>query len=249
MVNRGNPSNTPPSVEAGSSTSYTFVQEDPYTTYREPDHDINSESTTSRNAGSTEGDNDDDEQREFATHATFISGQPNTNNQHTPIHTVNFTQRIVRTPDDMPRAGTKTAPKKFKGEYDFIETFLRDYEKLCYAYNATTDSDKCERLFDYVDKKVKQLIEGRPSYARRNWQELKAELLRLYDAERDKTRYTIKDLRKVKRRWKKKGIRNLETWKKYQREFLTVSGWMIQKERLTRRDEAITFWRGIDSDL
>ena len=58
-----------------------------------------------------------------------------------------------------------------------------------------------------------------------------------------------KDLRKLTNKWHKKVIRNLETWKKYQRDFLTISGWLLKKKKITVADEAARFWHGIHKSL
>ena len=152
-------------------------------------------------------------------------------------------------PDEMLAAGTKSAPRRFKGEYDYIATFIRRYEQLSASYNATSSAEKCERIIDYVSRKVERFIESRPSFINKNWALLKADLMNLYDAERKESRYMSKDLQRIGKKWRKRPIRNLETWKKYQREFLTVSGWLLKKKKITEAEEAAAFWNGIPRTL
>src|ERR1700753_2957845 len=87
-----------------------------------------------------------------------------------------------RVPEEMPRVGTKSAPKKFKGEYDYVESFFRQYEQMCRTYNLYDKAEKCERILDYVDRKVERFIASSRAYQQKDWDALKAVVLEYYDA-------------------------------------------------------------------
>ena len=161
------------------------------------------------------------------------------------------TRRFVstRVPEEMPRVGTKSAPKKFKGEYDYVESFFRQYEQMCRTYNLYDSAEKCERILDYVDRKVERFIESNQAYRQRDWDALKAIVLDYYDAERKDSRYSLRNLKKMVNKWRHKPMKNLETWKKFGREFLTISGWLITNQLLTIEQEAAYYWHGIRKDL
>ena len=161
------------------------------------------------------------------------------------------TKRFVsaRVPEEMPRVGTKSAPRKFKGEYDYVESFFRQYEQMCQTYNLYDPAEKCERILDYVDRKVERFIASSQAYRLKDWDALKAVMLEYYDAERKDSRYSLRHLKKLVNKWRHRQMKNLETWKKYGREFLTISGWLITNKLLTIDQEAAYYWHGIRKDL
>ncbi|KAF8993740.1 hypothetical protein BDZ89DRAFT_1182767 [Hymenopellis radicata] len=148
----------------------------------------------------------------------------------------------------LPPLGSKSAPTKFSGNYEDVKTFLRRYERLCNAYNVR-EAEKCERIIDYCSRPVIRLIESLQSYRASSWTQLYHDLLEYYDADLKETRYNVRDIRKLARKWYKKKIPNLRTWKKYQREFITISGWLVSKLKLTKDEEAVYFWHGINKAL
>jgi hypothetical protein len=83
---------------------------------------------------------------------TAVGSNPNT--AQNPINQMQRRWIPMKSPDEMPRVGSKSAPRKFKGEYDYVDTFLKQYEQLCASHNVVTDQDKCDRLVDYVSGKV-----------------------------------------------------------------------------------------------
>ncbi|KAF9030233.1 hypothetical protein BDZ89DRAFT_949931 [Hymenopellis radicata] len=148
----------------------------------------------------------------------------------------------------LPPLGSKSAPTKFAGNYEDVKTFLRRYDRLCNAYNVR-DAEKCERIIDYCSRSVVRLIESLQSYRDNDWAQLYEDLLEFYDADLKETRYNVRDIRKLAKKWYKKKIPNLRTWKKYQREFITISGWLVSKRKLTMDEEAVYFWHGINKTL
>ncbi|KAF9015869.1 hypothetical protein BDZ89DRAFT_903418, partial [Hymenopellis radicata] len=147
----------------------------------------------------------------------------------------------------LPSLGSKSAPTKFARNYEDVKIFLRRYDRLCKAYNVR-DAEKCERIIDYCSRSVVRLIESLQSY-RDDWAQLYEDLLEFYDADLKETRYNVRDIRKLAKKWYKKKISNLRTWKKYQREFITISGWLVSKRKLTMDEEAVYFWHGINKTL
>ena len=148
----------------------------------------------------------------------------------------------------LPTLGSKSAPSKFSGNYKDIKTFIRHYERLCKAYHVSGE-EKCERIIDYCSRHVTTFIESLVSYKNKDWNTLCTDLMEYYDADLKETRHNVRDLRKLIKKWYKKKISNLQNWKKYQREFITISGWLVAKGKVTHDEEATYYWHGINIHL
>ena len=94
----------------------------------------------------------------------------------------------------MPIPGTKLAPEKFKGEYNYVSRFVQHYERLCDQNHVTDDQEKCETITQYCSKKVGEFIEALESYSSSDWDQLKIDLLKFYDNDRSSKRYRQKDI-------------------------------------------------------
>jgi hypothetical protein len=84
----------------------------------------------------------------------------------------------------MPIPGTKLAPEKFKGEYEYVSRFITHYERLCSQNNVTDAKEKCKTITQYCSKKVAEFIEALESYLAEDWARLKNDLLKFYDNDR-----------------------------------------------------------------
>jgi len=152
-------------------------------------------------------------------------------------------------PDTMPLLGQKGAPVKFTGHHDHVKKFIRHYKQICQAYGITDDAGKCSRIVDYCSSKVNKLIEALTSYQSNNWSQLEKDLLQYYDADFEGTRYTVKDLIALTKVWKTKQIKTLTRWKRYERKFTTIAGWLEAKSKITSDEKARYFWLGINKPL
>ncbi|KAG9226080.1 hypothetical protein CCMSSC00406_0004991 [Pleurotus cornucopiae] len=74
-------------------------------------------------------------------------------------------------------------------------------------------------------------------------------MLQLYDADRQKTRHNLHALRKLTKKWRTKEITELADWRKYQREYLAISHWLVSQNLITTDDESAYFWKGLPSAL
>ena len=85
---------------------------------------------------------------------------------------------------DLPLPGTKGAPKKFKGRFSEVETFLHYYERLCKKYNVTADKEKVENITQYCSRNVREFMEGLRSYASRVWKDFIGDIRKYFEADR-----------------------------------------------------------------
>jgi hypothetical protein len=149
----------------------------------------------------------------------------------------------------MPIPGTKLAPEKFRGDFHKVKDFIHHYERLCAQNNVTDDAEKCETLLRYCSKREKQTIKNIPSFVSKSWGRLREDILKLYDADLDTTRYKVKDVRNFTKKQKGKKIRDLASWKKYCRAFLHIAGCLLSENRITEGEYATYFWQGIPRTL
>jgi hypothetical protein len=154
----------------------------------------------------------------------------------------------ARTPDMMPLPPHKSAPFKFRGNHDKVKNFLKQYIRLANAYNCS-DADKCEQIIYFCSRKVVKLIEALKSYQDKKWPELENDLTNYYDGARKETRYLRAHLENLVHRWKHRPIKSLTEWKKYERKFITIAGWLSSKGKINEEDTSTFFWKGINKKL
>ncbi|KAF9491518.1 hypothetical protein BDN71DRAFT_1366349, partial [Pleurotus eryngii] len=148
----------------------------------------------------------------------------------------------------MPMLGERGAPPLFKGSHEKVKSFLKKFNTLCARYSVTSDEEKCERILEYCNDKVTQLIEALPGFRNSDWSALEEEMKQHFDADRKETRNTICRLAKFTSHQSAKKIRSLTHWKKYERKFITISGWLRKANKITEDLEATYFWLGIHPD-
>jgi len=147
----------------------------------------------------------------------------------------------IKTPAMMPACGEKGAPPKFKGSYEEVKRFLQRYNDITTTYNASS-TQKCERVIDYCSPKVRRLVESLRSYIRKDWDTLQQDFLKYYDANRRDTRYIIRDLQQLVKGWKHTTIKTLTQWREYEREFMTIAGWLNAKKKISDEEQSAFFW-------
>ncbi len=148
------------------------------------------------------------------THQHSANNQGHTAHQFTNPTSTSSTS-TTRTPDMMPLLGAKMAPAKFRGKYDTVKRFIRQYKQMCAVYNVP-DRDKCQRIIDYCSSRVTWFIEALDSFINEDWDQLEKDILTYYDAELHESRYLLSDLDKLVEHWRKRGIYNLKWFKQYE---------------------------------
>jgi len=126
-----------------------------------------------------------------------------------------------------------------------VKDFIHHYEWLCAQNNIIDDAEKCEILLRYCSKWEKQTIKNIPSFVSKSWGRLCEDILKLYDADLDATRYKVKDVRNFSKKQKGKKICDLAGWKKYCRAFLHIAGSLLSEGSITEGEYATYFWQGI----
>ena len=132
----------------------------------------------------------------------------------------------------LPVKGGKGAPDKFKGDYRDVETFLDHFEALCDEKRVKRDEYKCKGLVRYCSRRVHETLEGLPSYSKKDYAQFRTDFVNLYDSDREKQRYRHKDLHALIKKWRKRKINDLATFKRYQLEYLRIGGWLLKNKKI-----------------
>ncbi|EKM48326.1 uncharacterized protein PHACADRAFT_109112, partial [Phanerochaete carnosa HHB-10118-sp] len=145
-------------------------------------------------------------------------------------------------PNSLPIIGHKGAPKKFTGKFNEVKLFLQHYERLCAQKNITLDEEKVENITQYCSRHVREFMEGLPSYTSRNWTAFSKDILKFYDAEKDTRRYKYTDLENyVQKSRGASTFKDLAAWKKYNREFIRIAGWLLSNGKITQTELNLYF--------
>jgi hypothetical protein len=150
---------------------------------------------------------------------------------------------------NLPLPGSKLAPTKFKGDYSKVKKFLTHYKRLLAQNNVVLDREKCESITQYCSRTVGEFIEALPSYTTPNWEQLNQDLLNFYDADLDTKRFKVKHLLRFVKNARTKRVHSLAAWKQYTREFISIGGWLLAREKINRDEYFTYFWTGIPTTL
>jgi len=170
-----------------------------------------------------------------------------------PTHSFNFpavNMNINHNPlSDMPLIGDKKAPKKFKGKYTQVTSFIKQYNRLLDIHHIILEEDKCEGVLEYCSRQVREFIESSPHYSTPNWQLLEADILKYYDAEKEDNKYSIGDFLDFLSEASSHRLKNLERWKEYYRNYMARAGHLHNREYITDTEYHGYFWLGIPASL
>ena len=133
----------------------------------------------------------------------------------------------------MPLKGSKHAPKTFKGQWYYIKEFIEDYEALLAANNVAEAKDKVKLILCYCSYPVVEVIETLTHFIVPNWEELKKELLSVYDSDQLDQRYKRKHLQKIYRKYRHGKMSSLSHVKLYYRNFWRVAGFLLNKSKIS----------------
>ena len=147
---------------------------------------------------------------------------------------------------EFPIAGTKNAPKTFKGKAEEVDRFFRHYQGLCDRYGVTSSKDKLENLTQYCSRHVKELCEALQPYRDQNWAEFVRQFRELFNADRDDRRFRIRDLEHLIQKARKGDtVKDLRAWRRYKREHIRIAGWLQEHDKITEDEYNTYFWQGI----
>jgi Aspartyl protease len=149
----------------------------------------------------------------------------------------------------LPLLGTKSAPELFRGDYSNIRGFLDHYERLCAFHNVVDDYEKVNSILQYCSAKVRETIEGMAHFHFPDWEELKNDLLKYFDADLSDERFYERDLKQFVVQSAHKTISTLMDFREYCREFIRIGGWLLHQGRISEEEHNRYFWAGLPSSF
>ncbi|KAL1671330.1 hypothetical protein EV122DRAFT_226755 [Schizophyllum commune] len=150
---------------------------------------------------------------------------------------------------NLPHPGARDAPKTFHGDCDEVEAFLSHYEKLIQTYNLTSDRERCRSIVQYCSSSVGDFIRVTDSYLSDDWQGLKREIYKWYNAEVALKRFKPIHVAEYVKQHSREPIFNLTQFNKYYVGFKKRSGRLVSEGLMGRAKEAWYFKNGIHPDL
>ena len=139
----------------------------------------------------------------------------------------------------------KSAPELFRGDHSQIRTFLDHYECLCALHNVVDDQEKVDSILHYCSTRVQEIIKGMTHFHVPNWDELKNDLLKHFDADLSDERFYEKDLKNFVTSARRAPILSLHDFRAYNRDFICIGGWLRNKGKITEEDYNRHFWAGL----
>lgn len=150
---------------------------------------------------------------------------------------------------ELPIPGSKFAPRKFTGKYHRAKRFTDHYQRLIKGITGMTDEEKCESMMQYCSTKVSDFLEQIDSYTRHDFNQLIKDIHEYYDVQLSESRWKEKDLIKFIKQYKGTKIKTLSQWKAYNRRFLRIANWLLNKGLIDQNHYRTYFWDGISKDL
>ena len=145
----------------------------------------------------------------------------------------------------LPLSGHRLAPPRFTGDYRDLERFITHFEHVCAQYNVTDDDQKCLGIVRYCSYKIADFIEALESYRKKDYNTLLTKLRWHFDEERKKSEYDLEHLEEVIDLWQDKAIRDLETFKEYEYDFIRVADQLKNRNQITDQEYDRKFWEGL----
>ncbi|KIN96989.1 hypothetical protein M404DRAFT_161707, partial [Pisolithus tinctorius Marx 270] len=145
----------------------------------------------------------------------------------------------------MPLLGMKSAPELFQGDHTHVCSFLDHYECLCAYHNVTSDQEMVESILQYCNARVREIIEGMAHYYTPDWANLKADLLKYFDADLSDERFFERHLKSFALESRMQPIMTLQDFRAYNCGFICIGGWLKNKGRILVDEYNRYFWAGL----
>jgi len=149
----------------------------------------------------------------------------------------------------LPARFTKGAPAKFKGRSSEVHDFLDQYEDLCTIRKITSDHDKVRGLWRYCSCEVKGYLEVQTEYITPDWDQLKAKIIKMYDADKTRQFYNLHDVHQFALISSTKAISNIEEWHTYVCLYEARAGKLKLDGKINADQYNMYLWAGIETSL
>lgn len=149
-----------------------------------------------------------------------------------------------RTVLSLPPLGWKGAPKKFTGKSNEVQDWTEAMDSILRHCNVDDAGQQVQASLRYVSHAVKMVLKELEAVKTPNWETLKKDIARLYDAERTESRYLEKDLDALVSKNARHKMKSLSKYRKYERRFMRVAGFLYRSSRISADQRNRYFWLG-----
>ena len=149
----------------------------------------------------------------------------------------------------LPPMSAKEAPLPFTGISSEANDFLDQYDGLLFKHSITLESDKVKGVLRYCSQDVRDWIENRDAFIQPDWNQLRADIRKYFDADRSVMPYNLGDVHEFSRRQSKKSITKLEEWHRYLRRYEAIAGKLKISGVISEEQFHQYLWTGIEATL
>ncbi|KZT31251.1 hypothetical protein SISSUDRAFT_995369, partial [Sistotremastrum suecicum HHB10207 ss-3] len=146
----------------------------------------------------------------------------------------------------MPITHTRGAPES-DGSSTHIHDFLDEFELHALRVNLS-EALKCRSVGKYAKKKTRELWEQLPGFQSNNWAQYKQQILSHYEIDAEK-KFKVSDLIRLVSSQKRKTMKNLADFFKYDRRFNRIALWLKAKNKMAQGEIDRHFRDGFPSKI
>ncbi|KIN95967.1 hypothetical protein M404DRAFT_33705 [Pisolithus tinctorius Marx 270] len=145
----------------------------------------------------------------------------------------------------LPLLSMKSAPELLQGDHTHVHTFLDHYEQLCAFHHVNSDQELVKSILQYCNVWVREIIEGMAHYYAPNCANLKADLLKYFNADLSDERFIERHLKSFTLESSLQPIPSLQDFRAYNHGFIHIGGWLKNKGRILVDEHNHHFWAGL----
>ena len=150
----------------------------------------------------------------------------------------------------MPTRGTSKAPHFSPDEPREIRRYFQDLDNLFTTYNISTDVQKKQYACHYVTIDTSDLWSSISAYgATVSWTDFVKAVCKLYPGTDDEQKWTIADMDALVGSQLRVGIYDKTTLLNYYRPFITITQYLLGKNRISKAEQSRAFLRGFQQQL
>ena len=152
---------------------------------------------------------------------------------------------------NMPARGERAAPTFDEAMPEDLERYFTELEFLMHRHNIIDEEDRKRAAIRYLKVRTEMLWKSTAAWkdATKTFAEFKAEVIRLYPGATGDRTYTMQDLDLLIGRYARSGILHGLELGDYYREFLLITRYLIDRNRMSTQEQSRAFLRGLPQAL
>ncbi|KAH7917598.1 hypothetical protein BV22DRAFT_1026067, partial [Leucogyrophana mollusca] len=126
---------------------------------------------------------------------------------------------------------------------------IRHPDCLCITNHITSDNECCATILQYCSTTVHKVIEGMKHFNIPNWDNLKKDILKYFDADRSDERFFKRDLKCFISEARDSPIQSLFDLHSYMRNYTCIADWLQGHSKITSSEYDKYFWKGLPRSI